>query len=41
MRVFVIGATGFFGRALARVLLDRGAERVVCYSRSESRQIKT
>ena len=38
VRYFITGATGFFGRALARALLDGGAERVVCYSRSESRQ---
>ena len=38
MKVFITGATGFFGRALARTLLAGGAERVVLFSRSESRQ---
>jgi UDP-N-acetylglucosamine 4,6-dehydratase len=38
MRVLITGGTGFFGRALARALLVGGADRVVLYSRSESRQ---
>ena len=38
MKCFITGASGFFGQGFARLLLDRGAERVVFYSRSESRQ---
>ena len=38
MRVLVTGASGFFGRGLCRALLEGGAERVVLFSRSESRQ---
>lgn len=38
MRCLITGATGFFGRAFARRVLETGAERVVLYSRSESRQ---
>ena len=38
MRCLITGGTGYFGRALARRLLDDGSERIVLYSRSESRQ---
>ena len=38
VKVLITGASGFYGRALVRALLDGGAERVVLYSRSESRQ---
>lgn len=38
MRVLITGATGFLGRALVRAFLADGAERIVLYSRSESRQ---
>ena len=38
VKILVTGATGFYGRALCRALLVAGAERVVLYSRSESRQ---
>ena len=38
MKVLITGGTGSLGRALVRRLLRDGAERIVVYSRSESRQ---
>jgi len=38
MRCLITGGTGYFGRALGRRLLEDGSERIVLYSRSESRQ---
>ena len=39
-RILITGGTGSLGRALARRLLDEGAESIRIYSRNENNQVK-